>query len=106
MYSCYIKKSKSLVNRKKILMYYNELSVSELEILEKNEGCEDDYSHLNLMFLEKVLTNNEYDIIKLHFFYGYSISEIAKVKKIARQNVNKAKIQALKKIEKYLGINR
>lgn len=53
---------------------------------------------LDLGDLHDYLTDNEYEIILLHFYYGYSISEIARMKKVSRQCVNQRKLSALGKL--------
>ena len=46
------------------------------------------------------LTKNEKTVIILHFYYGFSIVEIAESFNISRQRVNKIKNVALKKLRK------
>ena len=57
---------------------------------------------LDLGDLHDYLTDNEYEIILLHFYYGYSISEIARMKKVSRQCVNQRKLSALGKLRRAL----
>ena len=45
-----------------------------------------------------VLTAKEKEVISLHFFYGFSIREIAKHKKLSTVAVNETKLRALKKL--------
>lgn len=49
-------------------------------------------------FLRRYLTESEYEILVLHFYSRYSIKEIASMKKMSRQFVNKQKVNALRKL--------
>ena len=44
------------------------------------------------------LTKKELEVISLHFYYGFSINEVARLNKISPQAVNKTKLRALEKL--------
>ncbi len=48
--------------------------------------------------LKKYLTENEFDVIYKHFFCGFTVSDIALIKKVSRQAVNQVKTRAIKKL--------
>ena len=49
-----------------------------------------------------LLTQVEKNILRLHYEFGYSISDIAEMTKTPRQSVNQAKIRALSKLRNEL----
>jgi DNA-directed RNA polymerase specialized sigma subunit, sigma24 homolog len=63
---------------------------------------QDDYHGLLMDELSHLLNAYEYDVIYKVFFLGYSISEIAKLKAVSRQNINQTKKRALNKIRIWL----
>lgn len=60
---------------------------------------EDSPVFMDLDILRRGLTGKEFEIIVLHYYYGYSITEIAKFKHVSRQCVNQTKLLALKKLK-------
>ena len=61
---------------------------------------------LDLLGALNRLCDLQKDVLILHFFYGYSIDEIAQKRRISRQAVNSCKNRALKKLRLlYLGVD-
>ncbi len=60
----------------------------------------DKYDFINIDYLKSCLTEKEYEIIMLLFYYDYSVAEIAEAKKISRQAVNQTKLIAINKLRK------
>jgi len=55
----------------------------------------DCYSETSKQVIKENLTEKEYEIIILHYYHGYTISEIAKLKNVSRQSINQGKVRAL-----------
>ena len=70
----------------------------EAEDVRTSSYCYDRYDFINIDFLKSCLTDKEYEIIILHFYYDYSIAEIADAKHVSRQSINQTKLIALKKL--------
>lgn len=60
----------------------------------------DHHNNLLLCELKTILTQTEFEIIVLLYFYQYSISQIALIKKRSRQSINQTKLKALQKLKK------
>lgn len=58
----------------------------------------DEYENIFLEDIKKYLTENEFDVIYKHFFCGFTVSDIALIKKVSRQAVNQVKTRAIKKL--------
>ena len=64
------------------------------------EPTEDEPPFIERDFLQRCLTDEEYEIIQLHFFSGYGIREIALAKNRSRQFINSKKLRALEKLKR------
>lgn len=63
------------------------------------------YSNLFFGELSSVLTSLELYVITLHYRDQFTIHEIALMKGVSRQAINKIKLNALKKLRKRYGVN-
>ncbi len=63
---------------------------------------EDEYSKLLFDDLENILNKIHYEIIYLIYYQKYSVEEIAQMKNVSRQYINKKKNEALNILEKKL----
>lgn len=100
VYNQYISLSKSNRKYTQSIVLFGEPS----EIYETGNAAvgerEDEYSFINKDFLNRCLTNLEYEIIDLHYYKEYSIAEIALAKNVSRQAINQTKKHALRKLRK------
>lgn len=71
----------------------------QISIFEKDTAYENPNSKLESLFSNKMLTKYERGILKLLYVYEYSVNEIAQKNKVSRQNVNQAKLNALRKLK-------
>lgn len=69
--------------------YYVEVSLSSF----------DNYDILQIIDLEKILTDHEISIIYIIYVLGFSSSDIARKLGVSRQSVNQTKVRAFKKIK-------
>ena len=60
------------------------------------------HSDVEFFDLLKPLSDREKRVLILHFFYGFSIVEIALIFGVSRQMINKTKNNALKKLRNYV----
>ena len=72
---------------------------NQTDIIDNLNSVYDDYSMILLDDIKAILTNNEYEIIKMIFYQNYSIKEISEIKGISRQCINQYKLRALKKLK-------
>lgn len=89
------------VNQKKTVptfIHMSELSEKQKKLLNAKSATKDSHEDLLLNILEQTLNKNEFDIIYLHYFNGYSIAEIAESKHKSRQAINQMNLRALKKL--------
>lgn len=59
-----------------------------------------------ISFAFELLTVKEKEVLRLHYALGYSLSEVAKQRKLTRQAVNQMKQRALKKIKSYAELDK
>ena len=95
LYHQYIALSKSVSKYNNVHFLFGEAEEIKVWI----NSC-DKYDFINIDYLKRCLTDKEYEIIILHFYYDYSIAEIAEAKKVSRQSVNQTKLIAIKKLRK------
>lgn len=100
MYHCYIALSKSQCRYAQFHVPFDELT--EAYEVRNTAVPETHVGPLDLGDLHDYLTDNEYEVIVLHYYHGYSISEIAQMKKVSRQCVNQRKLSALNKLRRAL----
>lgn len=74
------------------------LSEEQQHWLEKALSTTDNVENLLLDTIKNILNENEFEIIYLHYFKQYTISEIAKIKKKSRQAINQMHLRAVKKL--------
>ncbi len=83
----------------------NEYLFSDFETDESSDkisnipSTPDQYSNLLIQDIKSIVSDKEFNVIYLNFFYNLTISEIAKQENISRQAVNKKKISGLKKLK-------
>lgn len=97
IYTHYIKLSKQHCFRENNIIEFN----PEIMDSPANEN--------NTIFLKDYLQNlnsSQREIIFLHYFQGLSIQEIALLKNVSRQAINKIKNQALKHLQKQFNIQK
>lgn len=98
MYNNYIKESIKIKKLRNISTY-SDLSESELYYIDSKNCCYDDYPNLDVQFFDRLLSRPESLIIKMIYYSGYSVSEIAFICGVSRQAVNQTKNRALKKLK-------
>ena len=80
--------------------YNEEIDKIDEEEIKITVSAYDKYDFINIDYLKSCLTEKEYEIIMLLFYYDYSVAEIAEAKKISRQAVNQTKLIAINKLRK------
>lgn len=98
MYSCYIKRSKEL-KKMQVVIPYSELTESELYYLEGKTSSRDKYDIENSDILPAALTSSEKKVIKMVYFFGYSVSEVSSIIGVSRQAVDQMRRKGLNKIK-------
>lgn len=96
----YLQLSKQEILHSKCIDYED---LSDFQKANYNQKCSTVDTH-DLLFwgdIKKILTPNQFTIIWLHFFKGYSIQQIAKYLHISRQSVNSTKLLAIKELRKH-----
>lgn len=102
IHNSYIKKLIKIKHLKNFTMY-SDLSESELYYIDSITATNDIYENTDIDTLKKFLTNPEFITIKMIFYEGYSVIEIASFLGISRQAVNQMKNRALKKLKIMVG---
>ena len=99
IHNSYIKK---LIKVKQLRNFttYSELSENELHFIDSLTATKDTYVNTDYDLLRKLLTNQEFNIIKMLYYDGYTVTETAIAIGITRQAVNQMKNRALKKLKK------
>jgi len=103
IHSSYIKRLKQLLMQKKVVPFAG-LSESELYYVTGLISTEDFHNDFYFDLLKEYITPSEYTVIKMLYYYGYSISDIANYLKISRQAVNQMKIRSLEKLKKEMAL--
>jgi RNA polymerase sigma factor (sigma-70 family) len=98
IHSCYVKRLIKIKQMRNIITY-SDLTEKELHYIDTLTSTNDTYIKIDLELLRKVLTYQEYMIIKMIFYEGYSVAETANVNGITRQAINQMKNRALKKLK-------
>ena len=101
IHSCYIKRLKKIRQACNVVIY-SELSEKESYYIELLTATKDTYINIDLDFLRKTLTVQEFYIIKRIYYDMYSATEIAKILGVSRQAVNQMKNRTHKKIKHVL----
>jgi len=92
---------KRLMDIKKLhdFISFSELSESELYYADVLSSAHDEYFKLELPDIHMVLTAAELSVIKMIYYFGYTVTEIASTNGTSRQAVNQMKKRALKKLK-------
>lgn len=101
----YIKKARRLLSYQCKNYMVGEMPEKEAVKPQTQLSSTDYYRELDYLFLDKYLTRLEFETIILIFYYGYSVLEISKIKKVSRQAVNQLKNKAIFKLRKQLDTN-
>ncbi|MDF2871088.1 MAG: DNA-directed polymerase [Anaerocolumna sp.] len=98
IHNSYIKK---LIKVKQLRNFttYSELSENELHYIDSLTATKDTYVNTDYDLLRKLLTNQEFNIIKMLYYDGYTVTETALAISVTRQAVNQMKNRALKKLK-------
>ncbi len=98
IHNSYIKK---LIRVKQLQNYttYSELSENELYYIDSLTATTDTYVNTDYDLLRELLTNQEFTIIKMLYYDGYTVTETADAIGITRQAINQMKNRALKKLK-------
>lgn len=85
------------------LLYYED--VINKDQLAYNEGSFEvsGYDGLFMEDLRQILSPKEFAIIIKHYFYDFTIAEIAAQQHVTRQTINQVKLSALKKLKAFWG---
>lgn len=78
-----------------------DLSESESLRTEHQNSTQDNYSDLFWDEIETILNSHEYEIISLHYKFGFSIAEISLKLHCSRQSINQTKNRALQKLKSF-----
>jgi RNA polymerase sigma factor (sigma-70 family) len=100
VHSSYIKKLNEIIQLKNLLLY-SDLNDSELYYIEALSSSYDIYPTLDFDDLKKLLTPSEIIIIKMIYYIGYTVAEIATFYGVSRQAVNQMRSRALKKLKRF-----
>lgn len=101
IHSSYIKR---LIAIKKLhgIVHYSELSDSEVYYLDLLTSIKDEYFKYDFPVDSKILSEAEMQVIKMIYYSGYTVSEIAFICGVSRQAVNQMKKRAFKKLVKMI----
>lgn len=80
-----------------------EMQPEDIACVDKHTAVYNQYDKLLLDELKRSLTGVEFEVICLHYILNYHIGEIATLKKVSSQAVNKTKNRALAKIRMQFG---
>ncbi|MDR1001861.1 MAG: sigma-70 family RNA polymerase sigma factor [Oscillospiraceae bacterium] len=89
----YILLSKQKINRNDMV---------DIELVGDICAVSNEYSDFEFFLLISNLTEFQQEILKMIYFYGYSVKQISEIKHISRQCVNQAKNRALDKLRQQL----
>ena len=96
--SKYLKLSKKIQDIKNYTLKITDDTNVE-EYIDAANPVIDNYTLLFFNDMKEILTENEYDIIKMFYYEKRPISEIAEIKQVSRQYINQCKLKALKKLK-------
>ncbi|AGC67701.1 RNA polymerase sigma factor, sigma-70 family [Thermoclostridium stercorarium subsp. stercorarium DSM 8532] len=88
------------IKRLRNISLYSQLNDKERYYIESLPSTTDVYSDCELHYIKKILTKQEFKIIYMIYFLGYTVTEIAKSQNVSRQAVNQMKNRVLKKLRK------
>ena len=102
IYNSYIKYSK--IHRGYCVNNYlfSEMSEEQFAVVSVLYSTTDDHDAYKFIEYQKYLTQQEFEVILMIYYYGYEVSEISKLKHVSRQAVNQVKVRALSKLHKQL----
>lgn len=100
----YIARSKRK-EKERTVAYIDELNLFAREDFNKRNSRQDQYNHLLLQDMKKLLTEHEYNVLFALYFEQRSVSEIAAQTHRSRQAINQVKNNALHKLRKAWGGN-
>lgn len=98
IHSSYIKKLIKVKQMRNFIVY-SDLTEKELHYIDALTATNDIYIGIDYDIMRKLLTNQEFIIIKMIFYEGYSVTETANANGITRQAINQMKNRALKKLK-------
>jgi RNA polymerase sigma factor (sigma-70 family) len=93
-----ISKSHKLLHN---MVNYSSLTEQELYQVECADSASDVYFKNDLIQRPKMLSNQEYEVLKMLFQHNIPITTIAKKYGITRQAINQTKNRAIKKLRRY-----
>lgn len=105
IHSSYVKRL-GKIKKLQICIDYSELSEGEQYYIESLSATNDSHFDFYVESLGEFLTVPELSVIKLVFYYGLSVNDIAKFYCISRQAVNQTKNRALKKLKKFFMVQK
>ena len=82
-------------------VFIDDLSESESLQMEHQNSTQDNYSKLFWDEIKSILNSHEYEIISLHYKFGFSIAEISRILHCSRQSINQTKNRALQKLKRF-----
>ena len=94
----YIKRSKANGEYWSKNNMLSEMSDEQVAVISFYFSVTDNYDIISFKEYKKYLTQQEYEVVVLIYYYGYEVSEIAKFKNVSRQAVNQLKVRALSKL--------
>ena len=101
IYNQYIKRSKAnneyLINNNTI----SDMSDEQVAVISIKFSVVDNYDVMCFKEYKDYLTQQEFEVILLIFYFGYEVSEIARNKKVSRQAINQLKNRALSKLRRH-----
>ncbi len=94
----YINKSKKQSEYKYRNRFISDVSEQEAAVLQRYMSATDSYFELEYKSIYSSLTQTEFETVLLIYYYGFTVSEIARCKHISRQAVNQLKNKAIQKL--------
>ena len=98
MRNAFMKYSIKAGNYRGLHKLFSEMNEKELYHAENSNAVWDKYTALEYEHLFKILSENEAEVIILHYNMDYSVNEIAVFKHTSRMTVNRWKNKALEKL--------
>ena len=86
-------------SKERAVIFFNELSEEQIEIIENGNGELDDYSIIYIDDMKRLLTPREFKVLQRLYVLNLTVAEIACQDGIARQTVNVIKNKSLHKLK-------
>lgn len=95
--NCFNKRMAKLI-KEKAEITFSELDDDEKNFVQSIKADNDGCDNFRLMLEDDFLLPQDAELISLIYLYGYSVNEIARMKRVSRQAVNQRKRRVLEKL--------